>query len=523
MGIFTKSGSDEKPAAACLENKDLESNEKTATSQYGDATEDLPFDSIDPVIEARLKRKLDFNLLPLVFFLYLLASLDRSNIGNARIAGMEDDLDLVGDRYSWLLNIFYISYILFEFQILAWKCFKPHQWAAFVVFGWGVVSTCQAAVQSWAGEMVLRFFLGVCEAGYGTGIPFFLSFFYLRHEVGFRQGMFVSAAPLATCFAGALAYGITSGPAAIASWRVLFLAEGLPTIAMAPVVWFCMPDSPQKARFLDEDEKRVALVRTIRQVGPQSIERKGAISLRNVLAGLADFKPWVTSLMYFSCNVSFASLPVFLPTILEEMGFESVTAQGLTAPPYFLAFLVTVGTTWLADRTQQRGLMIVCLSLIGGVGYIMLATTKSTGPRYAGVFLAASGVFPCIGNILPWVSNNQGNDDRRGVAYVMLNVIGQCGSVLASNIYPKSEGPYYTKGVSICAAFMFFTTFLAITLRTLLARENRKLDREYGTVAEQEARDEAAIAAAGAAGDKNAVIQAASGVENYGPRYRYVL
>ena len=76
--------------------------------------------------------------------------------------------------------------------------------------------------------------------------------------------------------------------------------------------------------------------------------------------------------------------------------------------------------------------------MIGGIGYILLATTKSVAPRYIGVFLAASGVFPCIANILPWVTNNQGNDDRRGVAFVMLNLIGQCGPLLgmSATIFP---------------------------------------------------------------------------------------
>lgn len=108
-------------------------------------------------------------------------------------------------------------------------------------------------------------------------------------------------------------------------------------------------------------------------------------------------------LMYFSCNVSFSSLPVFLPTILKDMGFTSINAQGLTAPPYFASFLVTIATTWLADRLQQRGLMITFLSLIGAVGYVLLATCTSVGVRYLGVFLAAVGVFPSIANILPWV------------------------------------------------------------------------------------------------------------------------
>lgn len=107
--------------------------------------------------------------------------------------------------------------------------------------------------------------------------------------------------------------------------------------------------------------------------------------------------------MYFSCNVSFSSLPVFLPTILKEMGFTAVNAQGLTAPPFFASFLATIGTTWVADRIQQRGLMIAFLSMIGGVGYILCVACSSVGVRYLGVFLAACGIFPSIANILPWV------------------------------------------------------------------------------------------------------------------------
>lgn len=107
--------------------------------------------------------------------------------------------------------------------------------------------------------------------------------------------------------------------------------------------------------------------------------------------------------MYFSCNVSFSSLPVFLPTILLEMGFTAINAQGLAAPPFFASFFVTIGTTWLADRLQQRGLTVICLSAMGGVGYILLATCRTVGVRYLGVFLAASGIFPSIANILPWV------------------------------------------------------------------------------------------------------------------------
>lgn len=103
--------------------------------------------------------------------------------------------------------------------------------------------------------MACRFFLGISEAGFGPGIPYLLSFFYLRHEVGVRIAIFLSAAPLATSFSGALAYGITSGHPHLAKWRLLFLVEGLPTICMAPVAYFFLPDTPDKARFLTEEEK----------------------------------------------------------------------------------------------------------------------------------------------------------------------------------------------------------------------------------------------------------------------------
>lgn len=236
--------------------------------------------------------------------------------------------------------------------------------------------------------------------------------------------------------------------------------------------------------------------------------------------------------MYFSCNVSFSSLPVFLPTILKDMGFTAINAQGLTAPPYFLSFLVTIFTTWVADRLQQRGLMIAFLSTMGAVGYVLLATCESVGVRYFGVFLAASGVFPCIGNILPWVlsmfipkvtavleymytnnddTDNQGSDSRRGMGIVILNVVGQCGPFLGSNIFPSEDGPRYVKGQAICAAFMFFTTFLALSLRALLAWENKRLDQKYGTKAEREARK---------AGEKEGVV---TPEENYGPDFRFVL
>ena len=227
---------------------------------------------------------------------------------------MEDDLKLTGNRYEWLLTIFYISYILFEPQVIMWKIVPAHIWAAVIVFAWGFLATIQAAVHNWQGEMAIRFLLGATEAGFGPGCPYLLSFFYLRHEVGLRIGLFLSAAPLANSFAGALAYGITSGHSKLANWRLLFLVEGLPSMLFAIVAFFFLPDSPDKARFLNEEERTIARARGVRQVG-KTEKRVGGVNWKDVGAALVSearsLPSWIPQPLFYSNN--------------EDLGFRCIS------------------------------------------------------------------------------------------------------------------------------------------------------------------------------------------------------
>jgi MFS family permease len=141
--------------------------------------------------------------------------------------------------------------------------------------------------------MALRFILGAAEAGFGPGSPYLLSFFYGRRELGLRCGLFVSAAPLANTFAGALAYGITSGHALLANWRLLFLVEGAPSLAAAFLAWYFLPDHPSSAWFLTEEEKDVARARSLRRSGEG--ERVGGVDLKEIFQTLFDVKPWITA------------------------------------------------------------------------------------------------------------------------------------------------------------------------------------------------------------------------------------
>jgi hypothetical protein len=167
-------------------------------------------------------------------------------------------------------------------------------------------------------------------------------------------------------------------------------------------------------------------------------------------------------------------------------------------------------------RFLNPGLVILFLSLLGATGYIILATTRATAPRYIGVYLAAGGIFPAIVNILPWVLNNQGSDTKRGTGIAIINLVGQCGPLLGTRIYPANDGPYYRLGMWTCAAFMLFNGVLAVGLRLLLVWENKKLDEKFGKVGrlERDGRRRGGEGVEGLVG---------VGEENDGPRFRYVL
>lgn len=435
--------------------------------------------------EKKVVRKLDLNLVTYVSSLYLLAFLDRGNIGNAHTAGMAEDLGLSDEQYQWCLTIFYISYIVFEFCVLFWKMFPPRYYAPTMVICWGIVSTCCAGVVNWSGLMALRFFLGLFEAAFGPGVPYYLTFFYYRHEIAWRTGMFMVVAPLASAFAGALAYGITKHEMAIDSWRVLFIVEGLPTVVVGAIGYLCLPNDPKECYFLNEHEKRILVSRMAKQTG--TTERSRKLNWKENALAIIDPKNIFPMLMYFGINVSFASLPVFLPTILLGMGYSSVNAQGMTAPPYLFTAIINLLSAWFSDKFMQRGLFITGLASTSAAGFLILALCDVTGVKYFAVFLASGGLFPCVALILSWLSNNQGSESKRGVGFVLLMFVGQCGPVLGTRIFPESEGPYYRKGFFISFAMSALVAGCSICLRFYLMYQNRKLDDRYGKVIDQAA------------------------------------
>ncbi|RMY78802.1 hypothetical protein D0863_00438 [Hortaea werneckii] len=454
------------------------------------------FELYTPDEEHRVRRKLDTHLVLFVAMLYMMSFLDRSNIGNAKIAGLVEDLKLDDDQYEWLLTAFYIAYILFEWMTLCYKIFPPHIYISCCVMAWGVLASLQSITSSFGGLLVLRTLLGIGEAAF-VGIPFYLSFFFRKDELAFRIGLFISAAPLATSFASSLAWGIVSlgGKTGIASWRLLFLLEGFPACLVAVWAWWWLPDNPASARWLRDRDRKVAILRMRKEDdGLEPSEKANAaqanlprhkqkFNWRLVLSTLKDPKAYLTAGMFFCCNVAFSSMPVFLPTIVSSMGFSQKSSQGLSAPPFLFAFFVVLVTAFLSDRIKSRSIPMMFHATLAMLGYIVLAVAGAAHfghtLRYLAVFPICAGFFSAVTIVITWTVNNQPSDEGKGTGMAMLNIIGQMGPLVGTRLYPDAEAPYYVKGMAVCAVSMAMVAGLALALRLVLRAQNARSRREW--------------------------------------------
>ncbi|ORY95291.1 high-affinity nicotinic acid transporter [Syncephalastrum racemosum] len=434
------------------------------------------------ILERKLLRKIDLRLIPWLSLLYLLLSLDRNNIGNARLGTLEQDLNLQGNDYYTALSIFFAGYVIFHIPSnLMVKRMLPSRWISGTMVLWGICSICQSATHNAAGLIACRFFLGAFETGVGPSTPLFLSFWYQREELALRVALYFGASTIAGAFSGAIAYGVLkdlSGAHGIAGWRWLFICEAAPTIGLGILSFFVLPNLPSSAsRWLTPAEKELA-VRRVRRDG--NTDGK-SFNKDQFFAALLDIKNWLSVLIYVGLNIALASYAVFLPTIIKDMGFSSLNAQLLTIPPYVAACILVFFVSWNSDRTLQRGYHIMAVSAIGVLGYIFLLASLNVGLRYTGAVLVACGIYPIIPLTLSWVSNNNLGHTKRAVAIAMTSMIAQCFGMVGTQIYKTKDSPRYITGHVVCLVFMALAGISAAVLRFLLKRENDRRDREHGT------------------------------------------
>ncbi|QRW12782.1 major facilitator superfamily transporter [Ceratobasidium sp. AG-Ba] len=430
---------------------------------------------VDPILAC-----LSFSFLTFLVFTHSLLDkdLDRSNLGNAKLQGLEATLmpnDESGDQFALLSAMFYVAYLCWQIPLtLTAKRFPPNIVIGVVTIAWGAASALQATAFNYAGVTTARYFLGLFEAGFGPVIPFYYSLFYLKSEHGFRTSFFISAAPLAGAFGGLIAYGVQHIHSHIATWRILFLIEGLPTVLVGVLVLLFLPSRPETTKWLSEDERKLAQRRLNREVASEG----QSINWKHVLMSVTDYKVWMICLMYQSLNVALSSISIFLPSIVKTLGYTNAKAQLMTVPPYACAGVVMLLVAKASDRMKLRGPFVAGVLVLSGIGLAVPATNNHA--RYGAIFLAVTGTYCGIPLAMSWTTGNAGSETRRGVNMAMLNTIGHSMAVLGSYIYPSREGPSYKRGFAICCGFAWWGAFLALVLSFLLHLENRRRDRREG-------------------------------------------
>ena len=263
---------------------------------------------------------------------------------------------------------------------------------------------------------------------------------------------------------------------------MLFFAEGFPSVLASVVAWNVIPDSPQTASYLTKREKKVARLRLRNEkVSSATSKPSSGLKARDVFSVFQDPIAWITAAMFFLTNMAYSSLPVFLPKILHEMGHDVLTSQALSAPPYLIAFIIVLFTAHMSDRLQARTIPIIFHALSSSAGYAILALAKPLNlpviVRYLAVYPAAIGFFNVVTLIIAWSINNQANESRQGGGFALLQVIGQCGPLVGTRLYPDKDGPYYSHGMQTCAWAMLAVALLAFALRIYMRYLNRRIDQ----------------------------------------------
>lgn len=283
---------------------------------------------------AALLRKVDLHLLPFLILMYLLNFLDRSNLAQARQGALERDLGMSGTDFNLATSIFFVGYLLMQLpsNMLITRV-PPSRYLSAAMTLWGVVSTCNAAANSFGALVAVRFFLGFVEAPFFPGAVFLMSSWYTRAELTRRVAWFYSGNALANMFGGILGAAILGnldGDLGLAGWRWLFIIEGTVTIGIAIIAGSVLPDYPATTRWLSEEEKAFAAWRLMVDINEE--DDAHAKSIRDGLKlALRDYRLYLFVLLQH-LGILALTMQYFFPAIVNTLGYGSITTLWLTAP-----------------------------------------------------------------------------------------------------------------------------------------------------------------------------------------------
>jgi hypothetical protein len=259
-------------------------------------------------------------------------------------------------------------------------------------------------------------------------------------------------------------------------WAWIFILEGLLTVIFGILSIWMVQDFPDEAKFLSDDD-RARVIRRLKFDQQSSAEHE-EFRMTYLWAGIKDWKMWLGMVIYMGCDMPLYAFSLFLPSIIQDLGWSTtvVRSQLMSVPPYITAAILTVAIGWVADRTKERGLCNIVVGIIGIVGFSMILGTEEPAVKYAGTFLAALGIFPCISNTISWMANNIEGVYKRGVVLGFVIGWGNLNGVVSSNIY--FNAPHFPEGHGIIIAYMALFLCIGSVLMSILLRIENKKRRE---------------------------------------------
>lgn len=357
------------------------------------------------------------------------------------------------------------------------------------MIAWGACTVCLGVVNDFHSLVAVRICLGIAEAGLYPGVAYYLTMWYCTNEMALRQGLFFSAASVAGAFSGLLAYLIVkmNGVGGYAGWRWIFILEGLLTVVIAIVALFLLYDFPETASFLTPEERAWAVHRLKYQgssrVG-RMIAENNKFRWKDVVNAVTDWQLYLGVLMYWGIVCPLYGISLFLPTIIDELGYTAAIAQLLTVPIYITAAALTLVVCYFSDKAAKAGksrspyiFFPMCAILIGFIMAIAgSAAGNVPGVVYAGVFIATCGIYPAFPGNITWLSNNLAGSYKRAAGMAFHIGVGNLGGAMASNFYRQVDAPKFLLGHGLEIMFCVIGMIALVALRISYMRINKTRD-----------------------------------------------
>jgi D-galactonate transporter len=413
----------------------------------------------DAGFEARTYSKVDRRLIPFLFLCYILAYLDRVNVGFAKLQ-MLKDLSLSDAAFATGAGIFFIGYFLFEVPSnILLKRFGARTWIARIMFSWGIISAATMLIRNEWAFYGMRFLLGLAEAGFFPGIIFYLTLWYPSRLRSTRTALFVSAIAVSGVLGNPVSGWIMdslSGKLGLAGWQWLFLAEGIPSILVGICVYLYLDSSIAEAKWLSAEEKAI-LAKNIEAEDRHKHEVR-------VIDAFKSGKVYVLCAIYFTLMIGLYGISFWLPTIVQAFGVQGYLSIGLiTAIPYAVAVVGMILLSRHSDRTGERRMHYVLNVTAGGIGLI-LSGVFAANPVLAIIFLSI-GTLGVIGSMpIFWPIPSAFLGGRAAAAGIgIVNSVGNLGGYIGPNVpmWVKRFSTDPSAALYVIAALLFLGTLVA--------------------------------------------------------------